>query len=207
MDPWCRRTTRLICALLLMAGCGPSPDRGAGPESPRTTAATPDSARGWRAATFQGLRVGTSTESEMLQRLGTPLHRTRVHWSDSVVVWSYEYARGGEFAGRVVVDVDTAKGVVAGIVTEPERLSVSEAVQHFGPGSRRTRYAYDECLADAESVPLYESPNGPVEYLEYRSRGIAVRVEKGDTVSVVLYRRGTPLGAAAPTVCAQSPVF
>lgn len=191
-----------LAMLSLAAACGISPRSGT--ESDRAPA---DSTRGWRPATFQGLRVGTSTESEMLQRLGTPLHRTRVHWTDTVVVWSYEFARGGEFPGRVVVDVDTATGVVVGVLTEPERLSVSEAVRQLGPSSRRMRYAYDECLADAESVPLYESADGPVEYLEYRSRGIAVRVEKGDSVSVVLYRRGTPLGAAARTVCAKSPMF
>jgi hypothetical protein len=143
----------------------------------------------------------------MLQRLGTPLHRTRVHWTDSVVVWSYEFAHGGEFAGRVVVDVDTATGRVVGVATHPERLTVSEAIRHFGPGSRRTRYGSDECLADAESAPLYESPDGPEEYLEYRARGIAIPLETGDTVREVFYRRGTPLGAAARTVCAQSPVF
>lgn len=209
MNPWCSGRFRSLCALLvLLAGCGAGAERERGEESPRTASgAAPDSTRGWRAATFQGLRVGTATEAEMLQRLGTPLHRTRVHWTDTVVVWSYEFARRGEFAGRVVVDVDTATGIVAGVATHPERLMVSEAIRHFGPGSRRTRYASDECLADAESAPLYESPDGPVAYLEYRARGIAIPLETGDTVREVYYRRGTPLGAAARTDCAQSPVF
>lgn len=208
MNRWCSGRFRFLCALLvLLTGCGTA-ERGHGDEAPGTpSAAVPDSTRGWRAATFQGLRVGTATEAEMLRRLGTPLHRTRVHWTDTVVVWSYEFTRGGEFAGRVVVDIDTATGVVIGVATHPERLTVSEAVRHFGPGSRRTRYASDECLADAESAPLYESPDGPEEYLEYRARGIAIPLESGDTVREVYYRRGTPLGAGARTVCVQSPVF
>lgn len=209
MNRWCSGSLRFPCALLvLLAGCGINAEGRYGAESPRSpSAGAPDSARGWRAATFQGLRVGTATESEMLRRLGTPLHRTRVRWTDTVVVWSYEFERGGEFAGRVVVNVDTATGVVAGVATHPERLTVAEAIRHFGPGWRRTRYASDECLADAESAPLYESPHGPEEYLEYRARGIAIPLETGDTVREIYYRRGTPLGAVARTVCAQSPVF
>jgi hypothetical protein len=191
--------------MLLMAGCGPSHDRGAAAESPRTTASAPDSARGWRAATFQGVRVGTSREAEMLRRLGTPRHRTRVHWSDSVVVWSYEFPQGGELPGRVVVDVDTATRVVLSVALHPDRLSVSAAIRHFGPGFQRTRYGRDECLGDAESTPLYEDPDGPVEYVEYRTRGIAIPVEAGDTVREIYYRDGTPLGAAAPAACARSP--
>lgn len=136
-----------------------------------------------------------------------PCDRTRVRWSDSVVVWGYEFQRGGDFPGRVVVDVDTGTRRVVSVAVHPERLSLSEAIDMFGPKFQRTRYARDECLGDGESTPLYELPGGPIEYLENRARGIAIPVEVGDSVREVYYRDGTPLGAAAPAVCSQVPAY
>ncbi len=37
-----------------------------------------------------------------------------------------------------------------------------------------TRYDFDMCLHEIDGAPIYESAEGPLEYLEFRSLGIAV---------------------------------
>ena len=77
------------------------------------------------------------------------------------------------------------------------RLSATknDAIEHFGSDYVITRYAFDECLGDEESGPMYESLTGPLTYVEYRKRGIAISIDADDRVNQVSFVKGS-IGAA-----------
>lgn len=108
-------------------------------------------------------------------------------------VWN-NYDRAGEFPGTMSVVVEGRRGVISKIEFYPQRLTKEQAVAHFGPGYVVTRYDFDPCPGDEESEPLYESPNGPLVSVEYRSRGIAISVGYNDLVTRISYV-ARPLGA------------
>ncbi len=150
----------------------------------------------WRAATYKGLTIGISTSADMLRVLGKP------HWSGSPQgqtednpnpeVWN-DYKIGGKLSGKLTVVVDKSSGTINSIDLYPENLSKEEAIKHFGENYIITRYAFDECLGDEESSPVYESPDGPLISIEYRERGIALSVDEQSTVTRISYVK-EPLG-------------
>jgi len=108
-------------------------------------------------------------------------------------VWN-NYERAGEFPGTMSVVVEGHRGVITKIEFYPQKLTKEEAVAHFGPGYVVTRYDFDPCPGDEESEPIYESPDGPLVSVEYRSRGIAISVGYNNLVTKISYVAG-PLGA------------
>jgi hypothetical protein len=152
----------------------------------------------WHPATYRGLTVGKSNRADMLRVLGQPRWSRASQGDDDPEsrpeVWN-NYEHAGEFPGTTTVVLDGRRGVITRIDFYPEKLSKEQAVAHFGPGYVTTRYDFDPCLGDEESEPIYESPNGPLVSLEYRSRGIAVSVGHKDLVTKISYVGG-PIGAA-----------
>lgn len=151
----------------------------------------------WRPATFRGLIVGKSSRADMLRVLGQPKW-SRAHEDEGDPdapreVWN-NYERGGEFPGTMSVVLDGRRGVITRIEFYPEKLTREQAVAHFGPGYVVTRYDFDPCGGDEESEPIYESPNGALVSVEYRSRGIAISVGYKDLVTRISYVDG-PVGA------------
>ena len=110
------------------------------------------------------------------------------------VTWT-NYERAGEFPGPTTVVSNTHSGVITRINFYPERLTKEQAIAHFGPGYIITRYAFDSCLDEEDEEPIYESPNGPLVSVEYRSRGIAISVGYKDLVTKISYVSG-PIGSA-----------
>ena len=110
-------------------------------------------------------------------------------------VWN-NYAGVGEFPGSTSVVVEGRSGVITRIEFYPERLTRGQAVEHFGPGYVVTRYDFDQCGGGEDSESLYESPNGPLVSVEYRSRGIAISVGYKDMVTKISYVAG-PVGATS----------
>lgn len=151
----------------------------------------------WGTATFRGLTIGKSTRVDMSRVLGEP------QWSGppgdqqeddlKPQVWN-EYKDGGDIPGKVTVVVDEQSGVILRVDLYPEDLSRKEAARHFGENYVITRYAFDDCLGDGESSPVYESPSGPLVNMEYRERGIAVALDDNDRVNHLSYV-SEPIGA------------
>lgn len=160
----------------------------------------------WRPATYRGLTVGKSKRADMLRVLGQPKwsrsHETEDDPEARGEVWNH-YERGGEFPGAMSVVLDGRSGVIKRIEFYPEKLTKEQAVAHFGPGYVVTRYDFDPCPEDEDSEPIYESPNGPLVSVEYRSRGIAISVGYKDLVTKISYVGG-PLGEAGPK-CKKTP--
>jgi len=109
------------------------------------------------------------------------------------VTWT-NYERVGEFPGPTTVVSDTRSGVITRINFYPDRLTKEQAIAHFGAGYLITKYSFDSCLDEEESEPIYESPNGPLVSVEYRSRGIAISVGYMDMVTKISYVSG-PIGS------------
>lgn len=87
-------------------------------------------------------------------------------------------------------------GVIVSVYLSPEQLSRDEAIRHFGNDYVETRYDFDSCLGNEESGPMYESPNGQIRFIEYRSRGIAIGLDDDlSRVREIGYLSG-PMGAA-----------
>jgi hypothetical protein len=151
--------------------------------------------RVWRPATYRGLTVGKSKQADILRVFGKP------RWSQSresedrdesgPEVWS-NYERAGEFPGQT--NVLTRNNVLERIDFYPAGLSKQQAIAHFGADYVITRYALDSCRGDEDSEFIYESPNGPLVSLEYRSRGIAISLGYQDLVTRIRYVSG-PIGS------------
>lgn len=108
-------------------------------------------------------------------------------------IWN-EYETGGDFPGKLTVVVDKRGGIIQRIDLYPQELSEEQAIKHFGEGYVTTRYDFDECLSDGESAPMYESPNGQLVTIEYRSRGIAIALNYQGKVNHINYV-SKPIGA------------
>ena len=102
------------------------------------------------------------------------------------VTWT-NYERVGEFPGPTTVVSDTRSGVITRINFYPDRLTKAQAIAHFGANYITTRYAFDACLDEEDSEPIYESPTGQLVSVEYRARGIAISVGYGNMVTKISY--------------------
>jgi hypothetical protein len=166
-----------------------------------TVVASPPQPGGqWRPATFRGITVGKSRLSQMLRAWGKPKwsrsSKQETEEESPQVTWT-NYERVGEFPGSTTVVSDTRTGVITRINFYPDRLTKDQAIAHFGSDYITTRYAFDSCVDEEDSEPIYESPTGPLLSIEYRARGIAVSVGYKDMVTRISYVSG-PVGRAKP---------
>lgn len=167
--------------------------------------------RVWRAANYRGLIIGKSTRLDMLQLLGEPKSVDnppgQTLADEHPEVW-YVYDNSGKFGGDLFVAVHERTNIILAIYLRPKELKREEAVKYFGPDFIVTRYAFDDCLGDEESAPLYESESGPILEVEYRHRGIAIAVDyegRVNTISYVSKPLGTKKSQCKP-VTAQAPL-
>lgn len=149
--------------------------------------------REWQAATYKGLTMGKATRADMLRVFGEPEQSEPFDGGKPNAGVLYFYKAGGEMAGDIVVAVDKRTDVVLNVEHRQEGLSKEQVIKQFGNDYIVTKYSFDECLGNFDSAPLYESPSGSVEFIEYRERSIAVSVE-GIEVNDIRYV-GEPIGA------------
>jgi hypothetical protein len=164
----------------------------------QTVSSQPHNKQVWRAGIYLGLTIGKSNRLDVLRILGEPKQLEKP--SDQTVVeenpqvW-YVYDSTAKFAGDLIVVIDERTNIVLRIDLNPHNLTKEDAVKHFGSDFILTRYAFDDCLGNEESAPLFESASGPVLEVEYRHRGIALSLTedgKVDTISYLSKPIGTP---------------
>jgi hypothetical protein len=156
----------------------------------QTISSQPHNKQVWRAGVYLGLTIGKSTRLDVLRMLGEPKQLERP--SDQLVAdenpeaW-YVYDSTGKFAGDLIVVIDERTDIVLRIDLNPHNLTKEDAVKHFGSDFIVTRYAFDDCLGNEESAPLFESASGPVLEVEYRQRGIALSLTEDGKVDTISY--------------------
>lgn len=168
----------------------------------------PQNSREWRAATYLGLTIGKSHRTNVVRVFGEPKRVDRPPGQAlddrELEIW-YVYDNRGELPGELTVVMDERTDIVLRIDLAPANLSKEDAVKHFGPDFILTRYAFDDCLGNEESAPLYESAEGSLLIIEYRHRGIGVLVTESGKVQTISYV-SKPMGAPKSKCKPQPPV-
>lgn len=140
----------------------------------------------WRPAIYRGLVMGKSKRAQMLRVFGQPKWSREAETGSHEEVWN-NYEGKGEFPGITIVVTERESNVISRIDFYPTRLTKQQAIAHFGSRYILTRYNFESCEGDEESEPLYESPNGLLQFIEYRARGIAIAIGNEEMVTKISY--------------------
>jgi len=158
----------------------------------------------WRAATFQGLTIGKSTRADMVRVLGKPLSSgpSADQAPPRPIIWNDYGLINGELSGRLAVEVDRRNNRIVSVSISPDNMSREDAIRYFGKGYLIMGYEFCRDEADATGVgTVYESPTSrQIEYVEYRSRGIAILIDSRGMVSGVDFRSAR-IGVASEKDC------
>jgi hypothetical protein len=141
----------------------------------------------WGAAQYKGFTIGKATRRDMIRNLGKPDRVEIPSGKGTSQEILYHYNVAGDFVGELVVIVNRKNKIVKEIIIYPSKMTKDDAIKQFGDNYRLTQYEFDECLSDGESVPIYESPNGQLKYIEYREKGIAIAIDYKDVVTDIRY--------------------
>ena len=141
----------------------------------------------WQPAVFKGLTMGKSKRDELIRALGEP------KWSETFEdnelppeEWLH-YEGGGDVPGKLVFAVDPKTKTILNLILYPENLKRDAAIKHFGADYKLVRYEFCRGFEDKDSAPVYETPNGQFEHVEYRSTGISVVLQSNDQVHYISY--------------------
>jgi len=103
-------------------------------------------------------------------------------------------------AGKLSVLFD--RDIISEMRLSPkEPYTRSSVVNILGRDYIVVHYSTDDCLGEGGAAPMYENPNGDIESLEYRARGIAIDLHNED-VGQISFVKG-PL-AGAHSRCAKT---
>jgi hypothetical protein len=144
----------------------------------------------WQPATYKGLTTGKSTRAAVLKLFGKPMRKDFTE-PDSPEVW-YIYKDIGDFPGEFTVAIDNKTQRVRAMFLSPDgELKKDVVLKHLGDDWEITRY--ESCPGDYEvEGPVYENDKGHAEFIEYRSKGIAVLVGYQDRVNNIEYLESPP---------------
>jgi hypothetical protein len=166
-----------------------------------------DKNRGWRPGSYRGLTVGKSTGADMLRVLGKPLSSTPSADQDppEPIIWNDYGTIQVELPGRLGVELDSRNNRIVSISISPENMSKEEAIKYFGKNYILMGYEFCEGLPiDAEVGPVYENPkSSEIDYLEYRSKGIAIHLNYQGMVNTIYYV-SAPMGLASRADCGKA---
>lgn len=161
----------------------------------------------WKNANYQGLEIGKSTEKDMFKVLGKPIWSGTPEGMDKrdpyAEIW-HDYELRNGIIGRLTVAVKSKGKVIREILLQPQKLSKDEAIKLFGSNYVITKYSQESCPSNDEepNYQLYESENGQIVQIEYRSKGIALGLGNKDEVTDIFYV-SKPFGGKKPE-CSNS---
>ncbi|MEK6324768.1 MAG: hypothetical protein AABN33_24260 [Acidobacteriota bacterium] len=151
----------------------------------------------WRAGSYRGLRLGRSTETDVMQVFGRPAWKgppeEKLIDSDPEMELLLEYRNVGGVKGRTTIVIDARTRIVKAIDVYPEHLTRGRAISLFG-GNYVVR---DEGLGPCprEERIKQSKPSAQRKYpiwLVYARRGLYVSVNKDDTVLEIGYLARCP---------------
>ena len=147
--------------------------------------------RKWAPGVYRGLVVGKSSQADALRVLGKPEWTGKESETRTPMMG---FTVSEPVAGTLSVLLD--HGIIGEIRLSPkEPYSKNSIVKVLGPDYIIVHYSTDDCLGEGGSEPkIYENPDGDIESLEYRPRGIAVWFARVDEVGEIIFVEG-PLGS------------
>ncbi len=158
----------------------------------------------WRPATYRGIVLGKATIRDVLTALGQPTRIEQTIEGYTPAEDWYFYDGQGDFDGELGVFVNSESGVVQKIIlfTDEEDVRQEEVTARYGPAFALQRYNSEPGNCDGElgnedEAVMYEDQRGPMTFLEYRHRGIAVEIDEPGRVSRIFYV-WSPIGNEAP---------
>ena len=139
----------------------------------------------WKPAVYHGLTIGKSSKSELVLTLGKP--RSSGKEQDTGIP-TVTYDVSDPVRGTLIVYLKS--GIIDGMTLVPKKqLNRADVMRMLGPNPLRVRYATADCLTEGGSAPIYESPDGSIEHLEYRETGTAIVLHNGVIQSIVFVHR------------------
>ena len=164
--------------------------------------------RQWKAGTYRGITVGKSTATELFQKWGKPKEIGHWDWDDpkNPKFQLCHFDSQEELPGGIMVEVEMKTGKVVFITVSPDELPFSKAIELFGKDYIETWYEFCNC-EPGEEAPVFESPDGNLRYIEYRSRGIAMGVNyRGNTKMITFIEFvDKPIGLKSAKECEKFP--
>lgn len=143
--------------------------------APQTSTSKP-----WNPATYHGLIMGKSTRADVYKVLGKPKFVGREQ-DTGIPIMTYVVV--DPMPGTLVVYIK--KGILDGMRLDlNKRLTKHDIIRIFGSDYIIVHYDTDDCLDEGGTVPIYQSPNGPIKTMEYRDRGIAVSFADDDDLKI-----------------------
>jgi hypothetical protein len=122
----------------------------------------------------------------------------------------YFYEGKGDFEGELGFFVNAESGVVQQIIlsTYEEDVRQEEVAARYGSDFVIQRYNSEPEKCDAElsnedEAVMYEDRAGPMVFLEYRDRGVAVEIDNSGKVHSIRYVLG-PIGNERPLCSGDS---
>jgi hypothetical protein len=161
--------------------------------------------RQWKAGTYRGITVGKSSAAELLQKWGKPKWSGHSEWDNpkNPKFLLYDYDAQEEFLSNIRVVTEKKTGKVTLIDIRADELPLSKSIELFGKDYIETWYEFCDCdLGDGS--PIFESPDGNLRRVEYRSRGIAVVVNYRQMVTSIRFV-DKPIGFKSAKECETIP--
>jgi hypothetical protein len=123
----------------------------------------------WRPGQFGELTAGKSTRKDVVRLLGAgqPKRGARLE--------TYAYPHRGDFSGDLFVEVNRLSGIVETITVQfPTNLTRTQAYKKYGRDYNEVNYSIGDCSHEGLNPPAYRDPKGPVELIEYPSKGLVL---------------------------------
>jgi hypothetical protein len=141
----------------------------------------------WKPAKFEGFIMGEAMKTEFIGRFGFP----RAEVTDSLRGFvTMTYNDMPPLPGKAEVTVTPWDGVVTKVTLYPDKLTVDGAKQIIG--GELTVVRYSRCPDEFGSEAIYESADGPLEFLVSRALGVAI-TQDGALVRAIRFL-SEPLG-------------
>ena len=134
--------------------------------------------------------MGQSTTKEVIAELGKPTYVGREEDTE-VPMWTYEVQEPLPGFLYLYIRNGRLSGIGLGLASPVE---TSVIVRLFGSGYRLVHYDFDDCLGQGGTAPVFRSPNGPLEEIEFPQLGVSASIHNGKVQEISYV--GHPAGPA-----------
>ncbi len=138
----------------------------------------------WKAGQFKELLTGKANRKDVVRVLGAakPTKTGKLE--------TYSYEDKGEFGGKVLVDVNSATGVVEAVTEQfSPNLTRTQAYKKYGKDYNEVRYSISNCPQEGSTPMVYRDAKGGIELLEYPKKGLILWPNQyGFDIAAAVYR-------------------